>query len=52
VAHAPGLFTHRRIDGPAINRRGLRYHVDQRFRWWTRGLRRHDPRRAPGLRLR
>lgn len=40
VAHAPGLFTHHRVDGPPINRRGLRYHADQRFRWWTRNLRR------------
>ena len=40
VAHAPGLFTHSRVDGPAINKRDLRYHVDQRVRWWTRHLRR------------
>lgn len=41
VAQAPGLFSHRRLDGPAINRRGVRYHLDQRFRWSTRSIRRH-----------
>jgi hypothetical protein len=46
VAHAPGLFTHSRVDGPAINVRGVRYHADQRFRWWTRRARRWHRRRA------
>lgn len=40
IAHAPGIFTHARLDGPAINVRGLKYNFDQRFRWATRGIRR------------